>query len=70
MTTPSEILFGGALKPVKRQILADGIGVDVSTIGRWKRNPDQIRFGDLKTIVRMIGLTDRQILMLFGRGDR
>lgn len=70
MTTPSEILFGGALKPVKRQILADDIGVDVSTIGRWKRNPDQIRFGDLKTIVRMIGLTDRQILMLFGRGDR
>ena len=70
MTTPSEILFGGILKPINRQILADGVGVDVSTIGRWKRNSDQIRFGDLKTIVRMIGLTDRQILMLFGRGDR
>ena len=68
MITPSELLFGGVLKPVNRQLLADSIGVDVSTIGRWKKDPDRIRFGDLKQIVKLVGLTDRQILHLFGRG--
>lgn len=68
MITPSEILFGGVLKPVNRQLLADSIGVDVSTIGRWKKDPDRIRFGDLRQIVKLVGLTDKQILALFGRG--
>ena len=68
MTTPSELLFGGVLKPVNRQLLADSIGVDVSTIGRWKKDPDRIRFGDLRQIVKLVGLTDKQILALFGRG--
>lgn len=68
MITPSELLFGGVLKPVNRQLLADSIGVDVSTIGRWKKNPDRIRFGDLRQIVKLVGLTDKQILALFGRG--
>ena len=39
MTAPSELLFGGVLKPVNRQLLADSIGVDVSTVGRWKKRP-------------------------------
>lgn len=68
MITPSELLFGGVLKPVNRQLLADSIGVDVSTVGRWKKNPDRIRFGDLRQIVKLVGLTDKQILALFGRG--
>ena len=68
MIAPSELLFGGVLKPVNRQLLADSIGVDVSTIGRWKKNPDRIRFGDLRQIVKLVGLTDKQILALFGRG--
>lgn len=68
MITPSELLFGGVLKPVNRQLLADSIGVDVSTIGRWKKEPDRIRFGDLRQIVKLVGLTDKQILALFGRG--
>ena len=68
MLTPSELLFGGVLKPVNRQLLADSIGVDVSTIGRWKKDPDRIRFGDLRQIVKLVGLTDKQILALFGRG--
>lgn len=68
MITPSELLFGGVLKPVNRQLLADSIGVDVSTIGRWKKNPDRIRFGDLRQIVKLVELTDKQILALFGRG--
>lgn len=68
MITPSELLFGGVLKPVNRQLLADSIGVDVSTIGRWKKDPNRIRFGDLRQIVKLVGLTDKQILALFGRG--
>lgn len=68
MITPSELLFGGVLKPVNRQLLADSIGVDVSTVGRWKKDPDRIRFGDLRQIVKLVGLTDKQILALFGRG--
>lgn len=68
MITPSEILFGGILKPVNRQLLADSIGVDVSTVGRWKKDPNRIRFGDLRQIVKLVGLTDKQILALFGRG--
>lgn len=68
MITPSELLFGGVLKPVNRQLLADSIGVDVSTVGRWKKDPDRIRFSDLRQIVKLVGLTDRQILNLFGRG--
>ena len=68
MITPSELLFGGVLKPVNRQLLADSIGVDASTVGRWKKNPDRIRFGDLRQIVKLVGLTDKQILALFGRG--
>ena len=68
MIAPSELLFGGVLKPVNRQLLADSIGVDVSTIGRWKKEPDRIRFGDLRQIVKLVGLTDKQILALFGRG--
>lgn len=68
MLTPSELLFGGVLKPVNRQLLADSIGVDVSTVGRWKKDPDRIRFGDLRQIVKLVGLTDKQILALFGRG--
>ena len=68
MIAPSELLFGGVLKPVNRQLLADSIGVDVSTIGRWKKNPDRIRFGNLRQIVKLVGLTDKQILALFGRG--
>lgn len=68
MITPSELLFGGVLKPVNRQLLADSIGVDVSTIGRWKKEPDRIRLGNLRQIVKLVGLTDKQILALFGRG--
>lgn len=68
MTAPSELLFGGVLKPVNRQLLADSIGVDVSTVGRWKKDPNRIRFGDLRQIVKLVGLTDKQILALFGRG--
>ena len=68
MITPSELLFGGVLKPVNRQLLADSIGVDVSTVGRWKKDPNRIRFGDLRKIVKLVGLTDKQILALFGRG--
>ena len=68
MISPSELLFGGVLKPVNRQLLADSIGVDVSTIGRWKKDPNRIRFGDLRQIVKLVGLTDKQILALFGRG--
>lgn len=68
MITPSELLFGGVLKPVNRQLLADSIGVDVSTVGRWKKDPNRIRFGDLRQIVKLVGLTDKQILALFGRG--
>lgn len=68
MIAPGELLFGGVLKPVNRQLLADSIGVDVSTIGRWKKEPDRIRFGDLRQIVKLVGLTDKQILALFGRG--
>lgn len=59
MITPSELLFGGVLKPVNRQLLADSIGVDVSTIGRWKKDPDHIRFSDLRQIVKARG-ADRQ----------
>lgn len=68
MIAPSELLFGGVLKPVNRQLLADSIGVDVSTVGRWKKDPNRIRFGDLRQIVKLVGLTDKQILALFGRG--
>lgn len=68
MIIPSELLFGGVLKPVNRQLLADSIGVDVSTVGRWKKDPNRIRFGDLRKIVKLVGLTDKQILALFGRG--
>lgn len=68
MIAPSELLFGGVLKPVNRQLLADSIGVDVSTVGRWKKDPNRIRFGDLRKIVKLVGLTDKQILALFGRG--
>lgn len=67
MIAPGELLFGSVLKPVNRQLLADSIGVDVSTIGRWKKNPDRIRLGNLRQIVKLVGLTDKQILALFGR---
>lgn len=68
MTAPSEILFGGSINTTNQSEMAKVIGVDVSTVGRWKKDPDRIRFGDLKMIVRLRGLSNRQILNLFGRG--
>ena len=69
MTAPSEILFGGTINSTNLTEMARAIGVDVSTVGRWKKDPDRILFGDLKMIVRLKGLSDRQILNLFGRGS-
>lgn len=68
MITPSELLFGGTINSTNLTKMAQAIGVDVSTVGRWKKDPDRIRFGDLKMIVRLKGLSDRQVLNLFGRG--
>ena len=63
MQTAGSILFGagGVNSPVKAKV-ARSIGKSKSTISRWADDPDKIPLGDLRSIVRCLDLTDRQIV--------
>ena len=67
MLAAESILFGGTIRTVNLSELAKAVDTDPSTMSRWKNNTDNIRFGTLKKMVRVLNLTDRQILNLFGR---
>ena len=70
MIAPSEILFPDGIKRIDMLALSKAIGCNRSTLYKWKADPDMIRFGDLKAMVRVNQLTNEQILMLFGRRAR
>lgn len=67
MRTAESILFGaGVTSPVKARI-ARSIGKSRSTVSRWAQDAGSIPLKDLRRIVRCLGLSDKQILQLFGR---
>ena len=61
-----EILFGEKVRRNQTDI-AKAIGVDKSTISRWRRNPAQIPKGKLDILIRCNNLTNEEILALHGR---
>ena len=62
--TTSEILFGTKLCPVNQEELARLVGVDPSTISRWKRNPGAIPWNKFKILVRIRKLTGDDIIKM------
>ena len=55
--TTAEILFGTRLCPVNQQEMARLVGVDKSTISRWRKNPGAIPWDKMKVIIRIRGIT-------------
>ena len=68
MITPSEILFKDkGFKRTNVKQLAIAMNKCRTTVQNWKKNPDVITFADLRRLVVLQELTNKQILALFGR---
>lgn len=61
---PETILFGSESIRIVSSDLAKAVGVDPSTITRWKREPKLIPLGKLQRLCRARHLTDDQILQI------
>ena len=68
MIAPVSLLFGYGPNAPKQAALGEAAGIKPASMSRYKKNPDLIRFRDLKSLVKARKLTDQEILMLFGRG--
>lgn len=62
MVATTTILFGGGVNRPVYSNLAKAVGVNPGTITKWRGNPDSIKLGDLRTLCRVRGLTDEEIL--------
>ncbi len=70
MIAAESILFGyGANAPVQA-VLGRKAGITQASMSRYRKNPDLIKFRDLKALVKARDLDDKEILMLFGRERR
>ena len=68
MNTPSEILFPRTgFKRTNMKQLAEAMNRHRCTVQQWRKNPDVITYADLKRLVVLQELTNKQILALFGR---
>lgn len=68
MNTASEILFQRTgFKRTNITHLAEAMNRHRCTLQQWRKNPDVITYGDLKKLVTLQELTNKQILALFGR---
>ncbi len=62
MKTAETILFGcGASAPVKARV-ARAIGKSRATVSNWAKDSGKIPLKDLRNIVRVLGLTDKEIV--------
>lgn len=64
MMKAETILFGyGATAPVKARI-ARSIGKSRSTVSNWAKDSGKIPLKDLRNIVRVLGLSDKEIIQI------
>lgn len=59
--TTMEMLFGTRLSPVNQEQLARLVGVNQSTVSRWRKDPGMIPWGMMKKIIKARGLTGDDI---------
>ncbi len=64
--TTQEMLFGTKDFPGNQYILAQVLGVNQSTICRWRKNPGAIPWEKMKLLIRYRGL-DAEDLMKMAR---
>ena len=62
--TTSEILFGTKLCPVNQKEMARLVGVDQSTVSRWRKEPGAIPGNKMKMIIRIRGLTAEDLMKM------
>ena len=62
--TTSEILFGTKLCPVNQEEMARLIGVNQSTISRWRKEPGAIPWDKMKLIIRIRGLSAEDLMKM------
>lgn len=62
--TTSEILFGTKLCPVNQKEMARLVGVDQSTVSRWRKEPGAIPWNKMKMIIRIRGLTAEDLMKM------
>lgn len=62
--TTSEILFGTKLCPVNQEEMARMLGVNQSTISRWRKDPGLIPWGKMQLLIRIRNVTAYDLMKM------
>lgn len=62
--TTTEMLFGTKLCPVNQKEMARLVGVDQSTVSRWRKEPGAIPWNKMKILIRIRGLTAEDLMKM------
>ena len=62
--TTTEMLFGTKLCPVNQKEMARLVGVDQSTVSRWRKEPGSIPWDKMKLIIRIRGLSAEDVMKM------
>lgn len=62
--TTSEMLFGTKLCPVNQEEMARLIGVNQSTVSRWRKEPGAIPWSKMKILIKIRGLTAEDLMRM------
>lgn len=62
--TTSEILFGTRLCPVNQKEMARMVGVNPSTISRWRKDPGLIPWNKMQLLIRIRSLTADDLMRM------
>lgn len=62
--TTSEILFGTKLCPVNQKEIARMVGVNPSTISRWRKDPGSIPWNKMQLLIRLRGVSADDLMRM------
>lgn len=68
--TTAEMLFGTEINTTATVNLAAAVGVTPRTINNWRRDPEKIPWGKMKTIIRIRSLSGDDLIRMAKEGGR
>ena len=61
MLAPETVLFGGSLTAPSNTKIAKALGVDPTTVGRWRKDVDKMPYGAVKKMAAVMGYSVRLV---------